>query len=439
MKLETAKTFILVVLIGISILLTYSIWSYRPDYEYLYDRAYVSEVDMDIGGSEESKKTLVKPESLVFHIHDAHYRFADLDRENTLYEEMQSWTLNDLTVSASNGVPSDNIQVEFIFPEDLPMELLPSLFSFNEEPALPSWSFRHMYVTFNQDERNLELVFLSVDGREQAKAYVNDADIYRRLWAEATDHQEMTKLIQIEGAKRPIYIPEEKVQMTKWSFSARLIDPNLLVNALFDNPSLVTRNLLQDEADDSYYTDSQHGMRVDRHRTSMEFFNPYEADFAPMDSIKLLENSIANINEHNGWTGDYKLVSINHTMNRVRYQMHYNGFPVFDGGGLTTIEQEWRDNDLYQYKRPLVSINNQINADEMMVASGQDIVYAIENDKQFHFEMEHVENIQLGYRLSLDDSSHIVTLSPAWYVKYRDKWHEIDVDHEHLLSAKGGQ
>src|SRR5699024_629285 len=115
--------------------------------------------------------------------------------------------------------------------------------------------------------------------------------------------------------------------------------------------------------------------------------------------------------------------------------LHYNGFPVFGGGGLTTIEQEWRDNDLYQYKRPLVSINNQINADEMMVASGQDIVYAIENDKQFHFEMEHVENIQLGYRLSLDDSSHIVTLSPAWYVKYRDKWHEIDVDHEHLLSA----
>src|SRR5699024_2278236 len=110
MKLETAKTFILVVLIGISILLTYSICSYRTDYEYLYDHAYVSEVDMDIGGSEESKKTLVKPESLVFHINDAHYRFTDLDRENTLYEEMQSWTLNDLTVSASNGVPSDNIQ-----------------------------------------------------------------------------------------------------------------------------------------------------------------------------------------------------------------------------------------------------------------------------------------------------------------------------------------
>src|SRR5699024_6070861 len=159
-----------------SILLTYSLWSYRHDYENIYDQADVSEVDMDIVCREESKKTVVKPEELMCHLQDAHYRIVDLERENTLYEEMEVILLKYLKVEYANGVRSDNIQVEFIFPADLPMELLPSLFTFNEEPALPSWSFRHMYVTFNQDEHNLELVFLSVDGREQAKAYVNDAD-----------------------------------------------------------------------------------------------------------------------------------------------------------------------------------------------------------------------------------------------------------------------
>ena len=75
MKLETFKTIILTILVGISLLLTFSLWNYQPNYDPLYPTSsnYVNEVDA--GGIEETKRSIIEPINIVFHYDGETYGF----------------------------------------------------------------------------------------------------------------------------------------------------------------------------------------------------------------------------------------------------------------------------------------------------------------------------------------------------------------------------
>lgn len=433
MKLETAKSLTLIVLIGVSLLLTYGLWSYQPSSDTLQDPTYEN---TNLGGEEETKKSLIEPNSIIFHANQRYFSFSDPLQQKKLYHEMQSWVMYNFETGPPEGVLEQDYLAEIVFPDELPMNILSSLFKFNDrEIMFPSWSFKRIYFTFLPDTASLGVHFVSENRQQEATALINDSAKYERLWSYISD-MDLSVLMEYElfnEDSTPVYIPANRMEMPEYSFTIENLDPNLLINALFRNPSAVRPIYSSNER---LYTDNQQQIRVFENGSSMEFYNPYSEDFERTDTLKLIDQSILSINDHFGWTQEYNLLDIGG--NTVRYQMYYDGFPVFDNShlNLNIIEQRWTNQDLSIYKRPLYTLESAFPTDTVELPAGSDIIHYLENNPSSNYHVENITDLRIGYRLDYQAEDESITLIPTWYMNYNGSWLEFKFND--LSLSEGG-
>src|SRR5690625_361828 len=153
MNRETIKTFILAVLVALSFLLSYILWSYQPKYEMFYDASYINEVD--VGGTERTRNDLVRPSHIFFQQYNADLEMYDTlgftrpSDEYTFYKEIATWSLTDVNVNENqteHTTPEEERFIEIMFPSVLSAQLLESIFTITDDVELPTWSFDRAYI-----------------------------------------------------------------------------------------------------------------------------------------------------------------------------------------------------------------------------------------------------------------------------------------------------
>src|SRR5699024_12631729 len=92
MKYETIKSFILVVLVGVSFLLSFILWTYQPKYDQFYDTSYVNEVE--VGGEEKTKNELMEPRSVMFHNGETVAGSSKPVDRQRYFKDLASWVLD---------------------------------------------------------------------------------------------------------------------------------------------------------------------------------------------------------------------------------------------------------------------------------------------------------------------------------------------------------
>lgn len=429
MSYETVKAYILAILIGISILLSVALWTYQPNYEQFQDPDYVSEVD--IGGKEKNKNNLIGPSSIIVHNETGLYGFNTKAKKSKFYEDISTWVMYDYEERGAKGRPKDEVFFEIIYPSAIPAAALPSLFTFNSEVDVPNWTFERIYVTLNPENYSFNVIFRSSDGKKEIVAVVEKKEKYDLLIEYLTVNDDLIEYTEYGSKENPVFLPKEEITLDAKTLIVSRIKPEKLVNALFRNPSRVTPNVAE-----AYFTDGQRGMNVSEDNNRIEFINPIQTTSERLESIYLLERSIENINEHKGWTNDYLLDSIDRTNNRAQFRLMFEGIPVFERSNLTLISQEWRENELYQYTRPLIKLTNEVNSSSKVLPSGIKLMNHIEEKKLF--DKDKIENIQVGYELNfLPNASDSIRLNPTWYVKYQGKWEMVKINS--LNKEKGGE
>lgn len=425
MTWENIKTIILIVLIGTSLLLTFGLWS-TPKYNQLTSSdSTVNEVN--IGGGKNTKGTIIEPNEIIFHSNGSFYGFIDpVDRQN-LFQNMKSWEVTDFEIENAGDPPEHAYMVELIFPDAIPVTLLGSFFQFSEDITFPSWSFRQIFITFISDAKSLKLHIPSIDGRDQATAYLTNTENYESLWEKvsALDEDVMQTYLPLEESPYPVYVPEGKVKLVSKSTTFNKIDPELLVNVLFTNPSAVSQSYTP-EVGETYFTDGQRGLRVFEDGRKMEFVNPYSEEDTSMAPNQLLEESIYHINGHNGWTDEYHLMSIEPERQSIRYKMYHEGYPVFNSTYLATIEQVWGNQQLIEYHRPLFKLRDTLSEGTVQLPSGEQVLSYLRNNP--YYELENVEQICVGYQLNYQSRNQYIDLEPAWYMEYNNGWRKLPLD-----------
>src|SRR5690625_3254819 len=98
MNIELIKTYVLSILVLISLMLTSALWNYQPNYQPLYgsQSKYLSEVD--IGGREETKHTVIEPNTIIFKLNEGYKGFTNPTEQRDFYKEMQEWMLDDFQI-----------------------------------------------------------------------------------------------------------------------------------------------------------------------------------------------------------------------------------------------------------------------------------------------------------------------------------------------------
>ncbi|MEI3600034.1 MULTISPECIES: YycH family regulatory protein [unclassified Oceanobacillus] len=447
MKFETVKTFILIVLIGISILLSYTLWSYQPNSNQTISSEFVNS-EIDAGGSnDETKRSLIKPVDIIFHTDAGYFGFQDSKSKDQMFHQMQDWVISNYEVLDSEEATERSPEkIELIFADEIPMKVLGTLFNFGSDDIIfPNWSMKRIYISFIHDSKSLQLEFSSDTSDQRAVALINDAEIYDQLWrnTETLDKETYQEYLVINEQTNPVYIPAGKIKMDSYSITPTQIQPALFVNILFTNPAVV-RETNSQTIGEAYFTDNRQ-MSVYQNGKRMEYISHISPSTDEPDRViselDLLDRSINNINNHSGWTyasrlnQDYRLDDVNLNNNQVTYQMYYKSYPVFNIHKLATIQQRWGNYQngmqLIEYDRPLYLFDSEFKLRENELPSGENIIDLLESDVDV--TMENIEDVKIGYELKYqqdEQDSEYFEMVPAWYKKENNSWQKIIFDEE---------
>ncbi len=134
------------------------------------------------------------------------------------------------------------------------------------------------------------------------------------------------------------------------------------------------------------------------------------------------------INNHGGFTDDFRLFNVDNKSGELTYQLFLNGRPTFNEEDLNNIKVSWGDKGVFSYARALLKANVTIDSgeDETKLPGAETVRSELANNPEINFE--EVTNMTIGYKMeNQPDKSDIEIqrnseFKPQWYVQYNGEW-----------------
>lgn len=427
--IEQVKSVILLLLILLSLTLTFTIWTYSPS----YDTNETPIVDIAIA---EKKKIedVIKPYRLILSQENAINGTIKTVNIERVLNSMKSWDLqtvelhnNKISPKQINELINMPNRATFFYRAEVPIEIFGSILTFADH-NYPDASFNRLVVDWADSSDDINLYFLNT---VKQKVYTTSV--------EKVDKEGFTERIIQQASNMPVYneierpgrlslyvstIPEDTV---KYTYYIAEIAPERFKNALFSNPSLVRSNPVGTSQQE--YTDDTALMKVDFLYKRLNFVNPASESESAIDPADLILNSVNFVNEHNGWTDDYRYSKINATITQqIHYQLHFLGLPVFSNDTETEIIQNWGVNQVYRYTRPYYTLNAlPIKPRDVQLPSGQATYDLLTSIPELNV-LSSIDEMVPGYYLSRDDNQPLLTLEPSWYYLINGSWIRVSPD-----------
>ncbi|MFF2796686.1 YycH family regulatory protein [Lysinibacillus xylanilyticus] len=415
--IEPVKSVVLFLLVMLSVVLTFMIWTYTPDYKFI-EKTEGKEI---LIGPQKEMKDVIRP-------YKAIYRF---DKEFTgtvsnsamvdIMEAFQGWNIldlmpvdNNLKADSVNEMIRTNNSMTVFFPGEIPYSAFNTIFQFADK-ELPETTFNRMIIDWSKyNNKELQVFFLSGNNELLMRSHVSleNANQFVRNIIEPAKTYSTFKEVERDGFIS-LYIANDKIESTKYTYFIEE-KPELFKDVLFTNLNNVVRT--DESATTEKYHDGMSRMVIDSKAKSLTYVYPAAESSVRIEPSKLFTDSFEFINEHGGFTDDYRLVSSSISNNQLDYQLYLHGLPIYSDA-INRITTVWGDNRIFRYKRPYFSFEKDISSEKEMkeLPSGSEIVEKIK--KLNNIDLSDIDDIVVGFYLTHDRSqSTIVTLEPCWFV-----------------------
>lgn len=434
MNFERAKSIILIILVGTSIFLTWSIWTYEPEYDPFEQSSEFIKIKSDV----QIVSDVIKPVSILFHGNGQHFQTSNPAEINEMEKQFSQWrfrgikeiSVNRLQRKFDDFVHEDG-SIEIEFSDDIPISLYKTVLNITDK-EVPEFSFDRIIIKQKNISGNESAVyFVSYDKRKIYQSMVDSKKLrnfmdsfYRGSYDK---HPEYTA--KTINSKRTLFVPENPVEINRLEYYIDYLDIGDLKSALFINPKYVRQEPVSVGEE---YTDGTRLMTVNKDNYLISYINPAQKRKLFGSSSDLLQKSIDFINEHAGWeNNNYRFAYMSENEQRVVFRLFVNGYPAFNESGMTEIEQIWGKEEIYSYDRPYFKLDSVLPSvrSAKTLPSGKEVVNQLKSKDNVDFNS--VEDISIGYRLdkSLDSKLvTLVTLEPTWYYRIGDKWFIVPFD-----------
>lgn len=428
MNFERAKSIILIILVGTSIFLTWSIWTYEPEYDLFEQSSEFIKIKSDV----QIVSDVIKPVSILFHGNGQHFQTsnpAEINEMEKEFSQLRFSGIKEVSVKRLQRKFDDFVHedgsIEIEFSDDIPISLYKTVLNITDK-EVPEFSFDRIIIKQKDISGNESAVyFVSYDQEEIYQGMVNSKKLrnfmdsfYRGSYDK---HPEYTA--ETINSKRTLFVPENPVKINRLEYYIDYLDIGDLKSALFINPKYVRQEPVSVGEE---YTDGTRLMTVNKDNYLISYINPAQKSKLFGSSSDLLQKSIDFINDHAGWeNNNYRFAYMSENEPRVVFRLFVNGYPTFNESGMTEIEQIWGKEEIYSYDRPyfkLDSVLPSVGSPETL-QSGKEVVNQLKSKDNIDFNS--VEDISIGYKLnkSLDSKLvTLVTLEPTWYYRVGDKW-----------------
>ncbi len=449
MRVESAKSIILILLISFSLILTVALWYYQPDYKEVSNNETVKNTELN--GEQETMSQIIRPDKVVFSNNNGYYTYKDSYKNNEhvkqLMDKMKNFPLLDITATKSKGIPEGDRSVELLFPASLPSDVITDLFSISDSNSIVSKvDFNRIFFVYKgtaNEDSSAEVVFVNDQNDKVLKGLLpkNGA---AALIKDLTNNKDVLRdefLYTPDQTNHRIYLPEDKVdQVPKKLLTYNAIDVSPLQNNLLSGDKVTTIiSGNQKEQRGTYkrltYTDTWlHYVNVD---------SALIGAVPSMSKYQIMTKALNEINAQMGWTDTFKLNGVSTSPQKVDYLMHYNGIPVLSSSkGTSTISITYssKNGNIREYSRPLINFDSYrySESQDATLPSGNDVVTYIKDSPQYNEHL--IDDIRIGYSLYPQKAgSPAYNLIPQWFVHENGKWKELDLEEQGISSSKGGE
>lgn len=416
---EQIKSLLLTFLVILSIVFTLLIWNYKPEYETIKE----TQVEEVLVGQSKELQEILKPYRLLYRQNEQFYGTVSTAVLKEFYSHLSTWDIyemdlinSDLSDSKMNEMLGMNNRVTMFFNEEIPLQVFSNILSFNDS-EIPEASFTRLIVDWSNVEKSnqLQLLFLNTEKRLVYGAYASVPDkeyFMKKVIEPANDY---SQYVEVERESlRSLYVAKDPIQSSIYTYLVDPISVDLFKKVLFTDLKIVKRNIEGPQSE--RFTDGTSLMTVDSQNRIINYVYPPAESIAPIPSSKLLVDSFNYINDHGGFTQDFRLSSMNIDKHITEYQLFVQGFPVYSDA--TRLVTTWGENRIFRYRRPYYSIGSFVKSAQRELESGEKIIESlrVENNKLF----KESDEIVVGYQLTQD--ADVIVLNPSWFAVTNNVW-----------------
>ncbi|WP_026702049.1 YycH family regulatory protein [Salibacterium aidingense] len=429
---ERIKSWTLTVLVGLSVFLTWQLWTFQPSLAPLNEASIATSEEL---GEELQLEEVVEPDQLILHDGDSH---ASLNATDALfsrfYEDLLDSRFENITLNQE--VNEDDIyegqrSAEIIYPTPVPDEIMEQMLRFEEDSPNLSMDSIDRIVLQDQggDTDTLIVKFISheesfvLEGETNfslsafREEYVLQMDDYTSVFPYQLNNNASTSEV--------LYLPTEAVTYNTLSDTSTEIDYNKFLNLLFSDSDYVEQ--YRQDNQNASFTDGNQMMSIEENGSYLTYVNPVYSENTSSSQSHVIGAAFDFVNSRGGWTDDYRLYDWHRQTQEesATYRMMVAGLPVFTAGGpeISSINVTRSGGQVSEYSRPLFQLDDSpIDArGSMELASGEEVVEYAEEQ----FDPSLIEDIKPGYQLEKTDSL-VFRFEPSWYVKQDGAWYPID-------------
>lgn len=437
--IEPIKSIVLFILVLLSIYLTFLIWNYQPDYKPIEESSIEeSSIEHTTLGQQKDIKYVLKPYRMLFR-HDDKYTgtvsSVEIDQMMSLLSNLHAEDLRivntDLSISKVNEMTRINERMTMFFKTEIPLQAFSNVLVF-EEKELPEATFNRLIIDWSHVEtaKKAQILFVSMGNETvySTDVIISDKAKFKEIFSNQLHNYATYKEVE-RGKLLSLYVPEEKPEIKQYTYLIDDISHGPFKEILFPDAGLVEENI-----DNAFveYTDGMSLMTFDSDTKIMAYVNlvAESESLAPISRSRLVLDTYKFINDHGGFTADYRLSAMNTKKHVTEYQMYIKGLPVYSTSTTTTtrISTTWGENQIFRYRRPYFSLDNAIHETPVDIVAGADVIELLQNHPQIDYK--EVDDIVLGYYLdfskdSLTQNTQLFILEPNWFAISDNNWEQI--------------
>ncbi|WP_099225153.1 YycH family regulatory protein [Listeria costaricensis] len=423
---------ILIVLVVISIVLSYSIWKGQPNYESID----VKEVQKTTIDKTMTTSQVFRPIGIQANIDNAHYATTEAKVVDSLVAKGRDFNFSEVVASGKKSdseydqIIHQNGTVELVYPNNIPFAIFSQIFAIQGKD-LDSASFDRIVFDMNNTTTNLHPVYFANDDEQmiyQSTLQQQNMDDVIEAVNNAKSDNQLTKLNEVDSGSHKIYLSDNQPEINSETYIIDSIDIGLFTKALFPDSESVKN-------EDNSYTDGSSKIVLDTENKVLDYINPAQEitdtnSFTKQKEASMIQDSFNFINEHAGWTGDYYYTGFNQRTGMTTFSLFINNLQVVSDTGMSRFDVTEGKEEVYKYTRPFFKLDYAIprESGKVKLPSSQSVYDQLKADTEV--DINNVEKIVPGYDMHWTDDkdlNRVVELDPVWLYQYKGAWYQADV------------
>jgi regulatory protein YycH of two-component signal transduction system YycFG len=426
---ELIKSITLTSLILLSLVLTWSLWTFKPSHPLIEDARTIKK--QEVVDPAETKE-VVNPTQIIYHKGNKLFGIEANDTIEEFHNHLNE-TIFTIEPGLKNNMSFDPEEilfrgdpyVEVVYPVRMTQEIYKDVFSIESEIMTNKPQFvDRIFLYQNEKTSSIEGYLVSYHSKKMQKIKASNNNLLplikgmddmvtngRLVPYIAYDIEQRSDDARNEIQRR-FYLPKNNLKLKSYNFISNTTNEDtyeMYKQALFKDPQAVKSATSDNEIT---YADGTAAMVVNKLRNRFEYTNFAGSANPNSRQISPLFQSIEYINTHAGWGNPYIISNLE--TNTTDFWLFVENLPVLEHDIQMSLT--WDKGELQKYERSLVQLDLSASSltEEITLQSGEAVVREL---KESDYNGNYIMDLRIGYTMR-KRGSHFYVLEPKWFFNY---------------------